>query len=128
MEPSSSSSPSEPPHSPDRRHDLDMAGYSIVKVHPDGVLSQHTGDRWERKAAFGQVARLYPRGLVPDQRSLAQCRQTGKRVIPETSTVLTASARTAYGVTSIRAERPPQVVHPLASERGLGGYHWGRVS
>ncbi|WP_188194707.1 CPBP family glutamic-type intramembrane protease [Nonomuraea sp. SYSU D8015] len=39
------------PHAPDRRHDLDLASYGIVKAGP--------GDRWERKAAFHRVAGLY---------------------------------------------------------------------
>ncbi len=40
------------PHSPDPRHDLDMASFGIVKVcSRDG--------RWERKAAFSRVADLY---------------------------------------------------------------------
>ncbi|GII94403.1 hypothetical protein [Sinosporangium siamense] len=42
------------PHSPDPRHDLDMAGYSIVKVTPHG--DAYT---WEPKAAFHEIARLY---------------------------------------------------------------------
>ncbi|MCG5214758.1 hypothetical protein [Streptosporangium sp. KLBMP 9127] len=43
------------PHSADPRHDLDMAGYGLVKVIPgdDG------GYRWEPKAAFHRVAEFY---------------------------------------------------------------------
>lgn len=43
------------PHSSDPRDDLDMAGYGVVKVIPGegGRL------RWEPKAAFRQVARIY---------------------------------------------------------------------
>jgi hypothetical protein len=44
------------PHSDDPVQDLDMAGYGIVKVLPD----QRGGSyRWEPKAAFHSVARLY---------------------------------------------------------------------
>jgi hypothetical protein len=44
------------PHSADPRHDLDMSGYGIVKV-----LSGPSADpvRWEPKAAFAEVARIY---------------------------------------------------------------------
>jgi hypothetical protein len=39
------------PHCPDDpAHDLDMAGFGVVKV---------TAEGWERKAAFGELARLY---------------------------------------------------------------------
>jgi hypothetical protein len=42
------------PHRPhDPAHDLDMAGFGVVKVAPDAP------SRWERKAAFGELARLY---------------------------------------------------------------------
>jgi hypothetical protein len=39
------------PHHPDPRHDLDMAGFGVVKALPDG--------RCEPKQAFGEVARRY---------------------------------------------------------------------
>jgi hypothetical protein len=41
------------PHHPDPRHDLDMAGFGVVKALPDG--------RWEPKQAFAEVARRYAR-------------------------------------------------------------------
>jgi hypothetical protein len=44
------------PHSTDPRHDLDMAGYGIVKVLPDPGPDSY---RWEPKAAFHTVAGLY---------------------------------------------------------------------
>ncbi|NRQ37105.1 abortive phage infection protein [Nonomuraea sp. NN258] len=44
------------PHSADPRHDLDMAGYGIVKVIQDEAAGSY---RWEPKAAFHEVARLY---------------------------------------------------------------------
>ena len=43
------------PHSPDPRHDLDMAGYGIVKVLPGAADSFS----WEPKAAFAEIARIY---------------------------------------------------------------------
>jgi hypothetical protein len=43
------------PHSADPRHDLDKAGYGLVKVIPDGAGSY----RWEPKAAFHEIARIY---------------------------------------------------------------------
>ncbi|WP_283136715.1 hypothetical protein [Rhizohabitans arisaemae] len=46
----------EHPHSADPRHDLDMAGYGIVKVIPDDGDGAY---RWEPKAAFHEIARLY---------------------------------------------------------------------
>jgi hypothetical protein len=44
------------PHSADPRHDLDMAGYGVVKVQPGPP-----GDpvRWEPKAAFAAISRIY---------------------------------------------------------------------
>jgi hypothetical protein len=44
------------PHADDPRYDLDMAGYGIVKVLPG---DQERPYRWEPKAAFHAVARLY---------------------------------------------------------------------
>jgi len=42
------------PHRPDDpAHDLDMAGFGVVKVAPEDP------SRWERKAAFHELARLY---------------------------------------------------------------------
>ena len=42
------------PHRPDDpRHDLDMAGFGVVKVAPGDPA------RWERKAAFHALARRY---------------------------------------------------------------------
>ena len=41
------------PHSPDPRVDLDMAGFGVVKIPADDPT------RWEPKAAFATVARLY---------------------------------------------------------------------
>ncbi|WP_433012272.1 hypothetical protein [Kribbella sp. CA-294648] len=43
------------PHSPEPSHDLDMAGFGVVKIPADDV------ERWEPKAAFASVARLYSR-------------------------------------------------------------------
>lgn len=43
------------PHSPDPGLDLDMAGFGVVKIPADDL------ERWEPKAAFGSVARLYSR-------------------------------------------------------------------
>jgi hypothetical protein len=44
------------PHRPDDpAHDLDMAGFGVVKVAPDDP------SRWERKAAFHELGRLYGR-------------------------------------------------------------------
>jgi hypothetical protein len=45
------------PHHPDPRHDLDMAGFGVVKALPDG--------RWEPKQAFAEVARRYARANRP---------------------------------------------------------------
>jgi hypothetical protein len=44
------------PHSPDPRHDLDMAGYGVVKVLPGAP-----GDpiRWAPKAAFAEISQIY---------------------------------------------------------------------
>jgi hypothetical protein len=44
------------PHSDNPHHDLDMAGYGIIKVLPDQGAGSY---RWEPKAAFHTVARLY---------------------------------------------------------------------
>jgi len=44
------------PHSPDPRHDLDMAGYGIVKVLPGAADSFS----WEPKAALAEIARISP--------------------------------------------------------------------
>ena len=41
------------PHRADPRHDLDMAGFGVVKVYPDGPR------RWQPKEAFHEVARRY---------------------------------------------------------------------
>jgi hypothetical protein len=41
------------PHRADPRHDLDMAGFGVVKVSPDDP------SRWEPKEAFHEVARRY---------------------------------------------------------------------
>ncbi|GAA3093333.1 hypothetical protein [Streptosporangium carneum] len=43
------------PYSPDPRHDLDMAGFTLVKVRPSDVA---TG-RWEPKLVFHTVARRF---------------------------------------------------------------------
>lgn len=43
------------PHHPDPRHDLDMAGFGVVKALPEGP------QRWAPKHAFGEVARRYAR-------------------------------------------------------------------
>ncbi|ASR35619.1 hypothetical protein BAY61_12115 [Prauserella marina] len=43
------------PHDPDPRWDLDMAGFGVVKTLPGGE------PRWERKAAFDEVASRYRR-------------------------------------------------------------------
>jgi hypothetical protein len=47
------------PWSPDPRHDLDRAGYSVVKVHPDGSERPYSSGYWEPKAAFHELARRY---------------------------------------------------------------------
>lgn len=44
------------PHSDDPRHDLDRSGYGIVKVRPALAGGQ---TRWEPKAAFAEIARIY---------------------------------------------------------------------
>jgi hypothetical protein len=49
------------PHTADPRHDLDMAGYGLVKVTPDG----DSGYRWEPKAAFHEIARRYGAAADP---------------------------------------------------------------
>jgi hypothetical protein len=41
------------PHRPDPHHDLDMAGFGLVAVAPDGPLA------WQPRAAFHEVARRY---------------------------------------------------------------------
>ncbi len=41
------------PHRPDPRHDLDMAGFGVVRVSPDDP------SRWKPKEAFHEVARRY---------------------------------------------------------------------
>jgi hypothetical protein len=46
------------PHSADPRYDVDMAGYSLVKVIHDATDGPY---RWEPKAAFHTVAKLYDR-------------------------------------------------------------------
>ena len=44
------------PHRPDDpEQDLDMAGFGVVKVAPGEPA------RWDRKAAFHELARLYAR-------------------------------------------------------------------
>jgi hypothetical protein len=43
------------PHHPDPAHDLDMAGFGVVKALPDGPR------QWAPKQAFGEVARRYGR-------------------------------------------------------------------
>ena len=53
------------PHSDDARQDLDMAGYGIVKVLPDERPGSY---RWEPKAAFHTVARLYESGSQTQNR------------------------------------------------------------
>ncbi|NRQ31646.1 hypothetical protein HII36_07295 [Nonomuraea sp. NN258] len=45
-------------HSPDPRHDLDMAGYGLVKVLPTGG----DGYTWHPKAAFHTVSERFARG------------------------------------------------------------------
>jgi hypothetical protein len=48
------------PYSPDPRHDLDMAGFSLVKVRPaDSRLGYEKTGRWEPKIAFRALARRY---------------------------------------------------------------------
>ncbi|MEV4179381.1 hypothetical protein [Nonomuraea sp. NPDC049709] len=46
------------PHASDPRHDLDMAGYGIVKVLPGDAQHPY---RWEPKAAFHTIAARYAR-------------------------------------------------------------------
>ncbi|WP_433467956.1 hypothetical protein [Spirillospora sp. CA-128828] len=48
------------PYSPDRDHDLDMAGFSLVKVLPaDSRLGYEKTGHWEPKPAFRTLARRY---------------------------------------------------------------------
>ncbi|MDL4818911.1 hypothetical protein [Actinomadura opuntiae] len=48
------------PYSPDPRHDLDMAGFSLVKVLPPGSrLGYEKTGHWEPKLAFRTLARRY---------------------------------------------------------------------
>jgi hypothetical protein len=48
------------PHHPDPSHDLDMAGFGVVKALPDGPR------QWAPKQAFGEVARRYGRLRRPE--------------------------------------------------------------
>lgn len=47
------------PYSPDTRYDLDMAGYSIVKVYPSDSEKSYESGYWEPKMAFGEIAKFY---------------------------------------------------------------------
>ncbi|MDH2425921.1 hypothetical protein [Sphaerisporangium sp. TRM90804] len=47
------------PHRADPRHDLDMAGYGVVKVLEDGGGRTYPGMPWEPKAAFTALAEHY---------------------------------------------------------------------
>ena len=56
------------PHRPDDpEHDLDMAGFGLVKV---------TADGWERKAAFRELAQLYATQGESSRRSPSTERRT----------------------------------------------------
>lgn len=47
------------PHSPDPHHDLDMASFGVVKVHPNSSGGSDAALVWEPKMAFHEIARLY---------------------------------------------------------------------
>ncbi|QQK80827.1 abortive phage infection protein [Salicibibacter cibi] len=46
------------PYSPDTRYDLDMAGYSIVKVYPPNSEKPYESGYWEPKEAFHEIAKF----------------------------------------------------------------------
>ena len=47
------------PYSTDPRYDLDMACYSVVKVHPAGSPRSYESGYWEPKLAFEAIARRF---------------------------------------------------------------------
>ncbi|MFD0691190.1 abortive infection protein [Actinomadura fibrosa] len=47
------------PYSPEPEHDLDMAGFSLVKVSSDPALAYRTTGHWEPKESFRTLARRF---------------------------------------------------------------------